>query len=127
MNKNIITDCKKNIMGTIDFQGQFGTMRKAQDFIVYPMQDAGSVIHIQSDNRFGAIDLDTGKGLVSPACKGHAGAAALQLSIMDKTAVPITLDDATRLTLREAVKKTGSLLPVGNSVVQVENPGAVEL
>src|SRR4051812_46305061 len=126
MNKNIITDCKKNIMGTIDFQGQFGNMKKPQGFIVYPMQESGARIHIQSDNRFGTIDLDTGKGLVTPATPGHASAAKLTMSIMDQSAIRIPLDEATRLVLREAVKSTGGAV-VGNSIVQVQNPGAIEL
>jgi hypothetical protein len=126
MNKNIITNYKKNNMGTIDFDGQFGTMKKPQDFIVYPMQGAGVVIHIQSKNRFGAIDLDTGKGVIS-APKESASTVWLQMCQIRHTAVGINLDETTRLALREAVKSTGSLLPVGNSVVQVENPGAVEL
>lgn len=60
-----ITNCHRNIMGTVSFDGRFPGMRKAEDFIVYPMHDSGVEILIQSDHRFGRINLDTGRGIVS--------------------------------------------------------------
>jgi hypothetical protein len=35
-------------MGTLSFDGQFGKMRKAEDWIVYPMQDSTETIRIQN-------------------------------------------------------------------------------
>jgi hypothetical protein len=50
----------KNVMGTVSFDGLFTGMRKAQDFIVYPMKEATGKARIQSDKRAGFIDLITG-------------------------------------------------------------------
>ena len=59
----MLTNIRKNCMGTVSFDGQFDGMRKAQDFIVYPMHPdikAEKVAHVQSDTRIGEIDLTTG-------------------------------------------------------------------
>jgi hypothetical protein len=58
----MIVNIKINMMGTVSFDGKFAGMRKAQDFIVYPMQNEGqnNAARIQSDNRSGFIRLDDG-------------------------------------------------------------------
>lgn len=70
-----IKNIRKNCMGTTDFEMQIQGMRKPQEFIVYPMQkdSASTEISIQSDNRFGVIDLTTGKGKMSKPHGTHAG------------------------------------------------------
>jgi hypothetical protein len=87
----MIANCHKNIMGTVSFDGRFAGMRKAQDFIVYPMQDSGPLIKIQSNNRMGQLNLDTGELILSPTARCHAGFLWLQLSVARKTATVETL------------------------------------
>jgi len=67
-----ITNIKKNCMGTLSFDGKFNGMRKAQDFIVYPIHKGNDAdkIKIQSETRIGQIDLQTGDVLLSPARQG---------------------------------------------------------
>jgi hypothetical protein len=113
-------------MGTVSFDGKCSGMRKAQDFIVYPMQDSGEIITIQSDHRFGQIDLANGKGILSANTTGHAGAAWLGLSVMRKTAVDVELAAEDLQTLRQWVKSTGGIL-VGSSIVKSDNTGALAL
>ena len=58
----MISNIRRNIMGTTSFDGLFPGMRKAQDFTVYPVkseQDAGRVT-VQSDTRIGFIHMTTG-------------------------------------------------------------------
>lgn len=43
------------------FDAKLGTMRKAQNFIVYPRRDDGMAL-IQSDKSIGIFDPATGKG-----------------------------------------------------------------
>jgi len=56
-------------MGTVSFDGKFDGMRKAQDFIVYPMHEGNSADSalVQSDTRIGRIDLQTGAVIMSPS------------------------------------------------------------
>ncbi len=113
-------------MGTVSFDGQFAGMRKPQDFIVYPMHDNGSIIKIQSNNRMGQINLDTGELILSPAARCHAGFFWLQLSVARKTATVETLPAEELQTLRQWIKSTGGLL-VGESFVKTDNTGAMAL
>jgi hypothetical protein len=61
------SNLKKNIMGTTDFDLQIEGMRKPQEFIVYPIggSDDATKITIQSDKRFGFLNLETGKGEIT--------------------------------------------------------------
>ena len=67
-----ISNCKKNNMGTVSFDGKFAGMRKAQDFIVYPLTEATTSIKIQSDTRIGTINLESGDVHMSPPKPGGA-------------------------------------------------------
>lgn len=122
----MITNCHKNIMGTLSFNGQFPGMRKPQDFIVYPMQDSGEVITIQSDKRFGQIDLATGRGIVSASRAQYANSIWLALCVRAKTAVPFELPAEDRQTLRQWIKSTGGI-EVGSAAVKCDNTGAMAL
>ena len=57
-----IISIEKNCMGTISIDAKFKGMRKAQDFIVYPIPEGESTekIKIQSDTRIGYINLENG-------------------------------------------------------------------
>lgn len=121
-----ITNCHRNIMGTLSFDGRFSKMRKAEDFIVYPMHDSSSEIRIQSDHRFGRIDLDTGRGVLSARRADYSSSIWLDLCIIRGTAEPIQLADEEREMLRQWVKSTGGLL-VGGPVCKTDNTGAMAL
>lgn len=122
----MIANCHKNIMGAVSFDGQFAGMRKPQDFIVYPMQDSGPLIKIQSNNRMGQVNLDTGELVLSPAATGHAGFLWLQISVARKTATVETLPTEEPQVLRAWIKSTGGLL-AGQSFVKSDNTGAMAL
>lgn len=113
-------------MGTVSFDGQFPGMRKPQDFIVYPMQSSGAQITIQSDHRFGQIDLDTGEGIISANRGQYANAPWLGYCVLNKTAVTFTLQTEDREILRQWIKSTGGV-EVGQSFVKCDNTGAIAL
>lgn len=119
----MISNIRKNIMGTISFDGQFGAMRKPQDWIVYPCQDSGSIITIQSDHRFGRVDMASGKGVISANRAQYASSVWLAQCIASRKAEPIILEEIERERLRAAIHSTGGLL-VGESFVKCENIGA---
>lgn len=112
-------------MGTVEFDGHAQGMRKPQNFIVYPMPNSGEEITIQSDKRFGRLDLGTGKGLLS-ANKDGANSVWLMVCRIRRTTIEIQLSDEDRQTLRAAVKATGGLL-VGDSFIKSDNTGAIAL
>lgn len=126
MNTPQITNCHRNIMGTLSFDGRFGKMRKPEDFIVYPMQDSGTGIRIQSEHRFGCIDLDTGSGDISARRQQYANGMWLTLCRIRGTNESIQLSTEDLQTLRQWVKSTGGLL-VGESFVKCDNTGAMAL
>lgn len=113
-------------MGTVSFDGKFSGMRKAQDFIVYPMQDSGEIISVQSDNRFARIDLSTGQVVMSAAATCHAGSAWLLLCRIRKTTKNDTIPAEELQVLRQWIKSTGGL-EVGDSFVKCDNIGALAL
>ena len=121
-----ISNCHKNLMGTLSFDGRFGAMRKPEDFIVYPMQESTDEITIQSEHRFGQINLTTGAGILSARRANYANFVWLQLCIIRKTAERFQVADEDRQTLRQWVKSTGGVL-VGESFVKCENIGAIGL
>lgn len=118
----MISNIRKNIMGTVSFDGKLPGMRKAQDFIVYPMQDSGTTVTVQSDTRIGRIDLETGEVKMSQSHAGGAYSVHLQF---DKL-VTSTLAAEDLQTLRQWVKSTGGV-EVGSSLVKCDNTGAIAL
>lgn len=121
-----ITSCNHNIMGTVSFNGKFPTMKKAEDFIVYPMQDSSFEICIQSEHRFGKICLETGKAVLSGRRAQYANQTWLMLCQIRGTALNFTVSQEETQTLRQWVKSTGGI-EVGSSLVKSDNIGAFAL
>lgn len=70
----MITNIRKNRMGTVSFDGMFPGQRKAQDFIVYPLgaEDPGLRLLVQSDKRIGYIHTADGRVELCPSQPGGA-------------------------------------------------------
>ncbi len=80
------------------FTGRFGSMRKPQDWVIYPKSGTSDKkVYIQCDNRWGEIDVDSGILLMSAAhgfsnnmtlmidkAKGKAEEIKLDRDIVDK-------------------------------------------
>ena len=124
--KTTLSNCRKNTMGTLSFDGQFPGMNKPQDFIVYPMQESSQEIRIQSDHRFGTVNLETGAGIISANRAQYANGMWLSLCMLRGTAKPFTLSIEDTQTLRQWVKSTGGVL-VGSAHVFSDNTGAMAL
>lgn len=118
----MITNFKKNNMGTISFDGKFKGMRKLQDFITYPLhagQDAHRV-QVQSDTRIGFIDLATGAVVMTPSIP--SGAYNIHLMIAR------SLDNLTGeelLLLKSHILDSASASAGTNGVVTTDNSGAL--
>jgi hypothetical protein len=124
MNK-LFTNIKKNIMGTISFDAKFAGMRKAQDFIVYPITD-NKQVHIQSENRFGIINLNNNI-LTLSANHNFANGMRLQIDIATNKAKINKINSEDLQELIDAIRGTGSKDLVGDSFVKVDNSVALSL
>ena len=122
-----ISGIHRNIMGTASFMGRFPGMRKAQDFIVYPIQDAmeeaKQFIKIQSETRIGRVNLFDGIGCISQS--HQSGAYGVHLSTDKLTWFVLSREDC--MNLKGWIKSTGGTLVGNNGVMFCENTGAIAL
>jgi hypothetical protein len=120
----MISGIRKNIMGTVSFDGKFPGMRKAQDFIVYPMH-AGNEAHrakIQSDTRIGWIDLRTGVVILSKPRAG--GAYGVHLAAAPYNA---TISAEELLMLKAQIFATAHGHAGTNGIVYTDNSAALDV
>ncbi len=75
-----ITKIRKNIMGTTSFEMKVKGWRKPQEFIVYPLPagNESKTITIQSDKRFGRIELALGLMVLS---RNHTNSCSVHLQM----------------------------------------------
>lgn len=118
----MIQNIRRSNMGTVCFDGKFDGMRKAQDFIVYPMKEAETRAMIQSDTRIGWINLDTGKVMLSPPRSGGSYFVHLRLA---KGAG--ALDAEQLLMLKAQIMGSASGMAGTNGVVYTDNSGALQV
>lgn len=111
---------RKNIMGTASFTGKFEGMRKVQEFIVYPIRAEQDWIDIQSDTRYGQIDLTTGDVTMS---KPHAG-GAYQIHHMTEGHGVGVLTERELIYLKQFIRHTASANAGTNGIVYCDNSGA---
>lgn len=116
----MIENIHKNLMGTTSFDGKFGRMRKAQDFVVYPLQkgDSVKVIHVQSKNRWAEINLETNV-LTLSASHSHANSFALSLDIVKGKAEKVTMTKEELNPLLDHIRGTASPMAGGNNCLSM--------
>jgi hypothetical protein len=117
-----ISNMKRNIMGTLSFDMKVEGMKLPQDFIVYPMNAGDTSIKIQSDKRFGRLNLSTGEGIMNK--KNVNNASSIHLSRGDNMTFKLTSSQLS--SLKSAIKSTGGK-SVGNAGISSDNSGAMEL
>ena len=112
----MISNTRKNCMGTVSFDGKFNGMRKAQDFIVYPMKDATTQARIQSNKRSGYISLVSGAVTLYP--KQYFNGAL-------DVAGALTAEEL--LMLKASIMATAHGMAGNNGIVYTDNSGALEV
>jgi hypothetical protein len=122
----MISNIHKNRMGTISFDGLFPGMRKAQDFIVYPIKagDDGGRLLIQSDTRIGHIYLDTGRVSMS---KPHPGGAYFIHLGECRTVGTLAQEDLFNLKAHVFSTAHGDAGRAENRIIGCDNSGALEV
>ena len=121
----MISNFRKNCMGTVSFDAKFAGMRKAQDFIVYPMKQGDDALRpvIQSDTRIGIIDLETGSVWMS---KPHAnGANFVHLSMERALIDKLSPEDVFNLKANIFATAHGAAGKAENGFIQTDNSGAL--
>jgi len=119
----MISNIHKNRVGTISFDGKFSGMRKAQEFIVYPVKVGDKNISIQSDTRMGQINISNGELVMSKSHPSGANFVSLQLDILRKKTVKENIPTEHFQTLKDAIKLTSGP-DVGGSIMKTDNSGA---
>ena len=124
-----ISNLHRNSLGTTSFDGKFSKMRKASDFIVYPLGEGEhNTIAIQSNSRFGRIEIATGK-LVLSASHTFANSVTLIMDTLNGKATTETLPQGDLDTLLGHIRGTASPMAGGNNVMRIycENSGASKI
>lgn len=121
----MISNFKKNCMGTVSFDAKFPGMGKAQDFIVYPLSGEadGTKLTIQSDTRIGEINLTSGWVTLSNA---HANGAYQHHLMLEGSKVE-KLNAEDLLMLKAHVMGTASEKAGTNGIVYCDNSKAAEV
>lgn len=119
-----IREIKKNIMGTISFWMKTASMRKFQEFIVYPKHkgDDDNNIIIQSDNRIGILDMVKNCGKLTKAQTGHPYFVHLQISPCELLRFKDTELKSLKLAIINTVGES-----VGSSVIKIDNSEALSV
>ena len=116
-----IVSLKKNCLGTMSFVLKMGKMKKAEDFITYPVQrdDDGSKIRLQSHHRWAELNTKTGEIDLSARRAQYANSwfllecKAKGIAEKDK-ATPEQLE-----TILNAVRGTASPMAGGNNILSM--------
>lgn len=120
--KTIITNFRKNIMGTVSFEMKLPKMRKSQEFIIYPMSTNDTKIMVQSDTRIGYIHLDSGLIQMTGSYSNGAYSYHLSFDLNDIEIMSIEFLE----TLKNEIRKTGGN-NVGNTIIKSNNLGALSI
>ena len=114
----MFNNIRKNIMGTTSFDAKFGRMRKAQSFIVYPINNETEIIRVQSDKRWAEINLTTNTIMLS-SNHNYANSMALMIDIAKGKSERITFIDTDIKPLLDAIRKTASPMAGGNNCLSM--------
>ncbi len=122
----MITNLRKNRMGTVSFDGLFAPQRKPQDFVVYPVKagDSAGRILVQSDKRIGYIDMTTGNVDLSPSRAG--GSYFPELALVQRVG-KLSTEDLFSLKAHIFSTAHGAAGKAENGFIQCDNSGALEV
>lgn len=111
----------KDCLGTMEFTLKLGRMKKAEDFVTYPIQkdDDGSKVWLQSHHRWAELNTRTGEIELSARRAQYANNLWLMLCKINGTA---ETDKATPEQLERmlsAIRRTASPNAGGNNILSM--------
>ena len=121
-----IINAKKNCLGTMSFTLKMGKMKKAEEFVTYPIQkgDNGEKVYLQSHHRWAELNTKTGEIELSARRAQYANSMWLLLCKINGTA---ETDSATEEQLGEmlsAIRGTASPNAGSNGIMYCDNSNA---
>lgn len=122
----MITNIKRSIMGTAQFDGLFAPQRKAQNFICYPLKEDAdpSRVLVQSDKRIGHIYFDSGRVVLSPSRTG--GSYSQHLGLCAEVGV-LTAEELLLLKAQVFATAHGDAGREINHIIGADNSGAAHI
>lgn len=121
-----IVSSRKSRLGTMCFTLKIGKMRKAEEFITYPVQrnEDGTKVFLQSNHRWAELDTKTGRITLSARKAQYPNSFWLMLCIGYGTA---EYDYATGEQLNEmlsAIRETSAYKAGNNKLIYCDNSNA---
>jgi hypothetical protein len=115
-----LSNIRRNCMGTTSFDAKFKGMRKAQEFIVYPLKagDDTKRVTIQSDTRFGYLLMNGGVYLCPPVSSGANSLHSAKIAHID------TLSNDELTSIRDHIIRSANPKAGTNGIVHTDNSGA---
>lgn len=113
----IIENIRKNVMGTMSFDLKAKGMRKAQNFVVYPIDKTDSTIRCQSDKKWIIINPETKTATIS-----KKGNTSWDYNYNGHT--DLELDQDTLNTLLDSIRGTASKKAGNNGIMYCDNSQA---
>lgn len=121
----MLLSTSKNCLGTAELVIKGNGMRKEQSFSVYPINitDSDKRIKIQSDTRFGYIDLDTGVMSLTKSRSGGSYGVDYVRDFISNKLVETKFSKEDLKKIKEAVRLTSGD-KVGDRGIVCDNGGA---
>lgn len=123
-----IINQKKNYCGTMSFALKMGRMKKAEDFVTYPISNNGNTrtLSLQSHHRWAELNLETGEVELSARRAQYANSLWLMCCKMNGTAETDKATPEQLGQIKSAVRATAASL-AGNSFIKCDNSGAAAI
>lgn len=114
-----LVSTEKNCLGTMSFTLAMGRMKKAEEFVTYPIQkdENGDVVRLQSSHRWAELNTRTGEIILSARRAQYANSVWLMICRANGTA---ETDHATPEQLNEmlsAIRGTASPNAGGDNIL----------
>lgn len=114
-----LVSTNKNCLGTMSFTLAMGKMKKAEEFVTYPIQkdDNGDIVRLQSSHRWAELNTRTGEISLSARRAQYANSIWLMICKANGTA---ETDRATADQLNvmlSAIRGTASPMAGGNNIL----------
>ena len=116
-----IVSMEKNCLGTMSFTLKMGKMKKAEEFVTYPIQkdDKGEYVSLQSSHRWAQLYTKTGAIVLSARRAQYANLMWLLVCIANNTAEIDKASDAQLKQMLDAIRGTASPMAGGNNLLNM--------
>lgn len=117
---------RRNCCGTMSFTLKMGKMKKAEEFVTYPIQrgDDGKRVYLQSSHRWAELNTKTGEVELSARRAQYANDMWLMVCKANGTAETDKATDEQLSEMLSAIRGTASPMAGSNGVLYCDNSNA---